>query len=97
MVAVGVGDEDVGHGLAAHRIEQRGCVRFVVGTGVDDRDVALADDITHRAGEGKRRRVIAEDAAHAGPHFIDSAGLQRKIAVERDVVVVVVAHVDAHF
>jgi len=30
------------HSLAAHRIEQRLCMRLVVGAGIDDRDLALA-------------------------------------------------------
>ena len=40
MIAVGVGDEDMRHGLAAHRVEQRRDVRRIVGTGIDDRDLA---------------------------------------------------------
>src|SRR5204863_2368408 len=45
MVAVGVGDEDMAHRLAADSIEQRSRMRLVVRTGIDDRDVALADDV----------------------------------------------------
>ena len=88
MVAVGMGDENMRDGLAAHGVEQRGCVGLVIGTGIDDRDIASADDVAHRAGEGERRRVVAEHAANAGAHLVDDAGFQGKIAVERDVVVV---------
>ena len=88
MVAMGMGDEDMAHRLAAHGLEQRLGVRLVVGTGIDDRDLALADDVADRAGEGERARIVAEHAPHAGAGFLDDAGLERKIAVERDVVVV---------
>jgi len=41
VVAVGVGDQDMRHGLIAHGFQQRRRMGFVVGPGVDDRDVAL--------------------------------------------------------
>ncbi|MGY3460664.1 hypothetical protein ACVWW5_006114 [Bradyrhizobium sp. LM3.4] len=88
MVAVGVGDEDMAHRLAADSIEQRRRMRLVVRTGIDDRDVALADDVTDRAGESERARIATKHAPHTGADFLDDAGLQRKVAVERDVVVV---------
>ena len=88
MVAMGVGDQDMRHGLAAHGIEQ-GCGMFLaVGTGIDDRDLAVAYDVAHRAGEGERARIVGENAPHAGNDLLGHAGLQRKIAVEGDVVVV---------
>ena len=37
MIAMGVGDENVGHGLAAHGVEQSGDMGVVVGAGIDDR------------------------------------------------------------
>src|SRR5258708_10730853 len=88
VVAVGMGDQDMRHGLAPHRIEQRRRMGFVVGAGIDDRDLAAADDITHRAGEGERARIIAEDPPHARTDFFGHAGFSGEIAVERDVVVV---------
>jgi hypothetical protein len=36
----------------------------------------------------KRARIVAENPPHAGTHFLDHAGLEREVAVERDVVVV---------
>ncbi|MGX1109388.1 hypothetical protein AB7M47_007771 [Bradyrhizobium elkanii] len=83
-----MGDQDMRHGLALDRIEHRLGMRLVVGTGIDDRDLALADDVADRAGEGERARIVAEDTANAGADLFDHAGLQREIAVERDVVVV---------
>ena len=61
---------------------------FVVGPGVDDRDVALTHDVTYRTREGERARIVAENPPHAGSDIIDHAGLQREITVERDVVIV---------
>src|SRR3954451_2315028 len=65
MVAVGVRDEDMAHCFAAHRIEQRGRVRRVIRTGIDDRHVALAYDVADRASEGERARIVTEHASHA--------------------------------
>ena len=86
MIAVGVGDEDMRHGLAAHRVEQRRRMGLIIRAGIDDRDLAGADDVTDRAGEGERARIVAEHAPHAGADLLDHAGLQGKVAVERDVV-----------
>ena len=61
---------------------------LIVGTGIDDRDLALAHNVTHRAGKGEGARIVAENPPHAGTDDLGHAGLQRKIAVERDVVVV---------
>ena len=81
-----VGDEDVRHGLAAHRIEQRRNMRFVERAGIDDRDLAMAEDVGDRALVGERPRIVAQDAAHAGHHLLDLARRQIEALVERDVV-----------
>ena len=86
MVAMGVGDEDVRHGLAAHRIEQRRDMGFVVRAGIDDRHLAAADDVAHRPLEGERARVVAQQAAHARRDLLDPAGRQVEALVESDVV-----------
>src|SRR4029453_12076781 len=75
VIAMGMGDQDVRHGLAAHGVQQRLRMRLVVRTGIDDRDVALAYDVADRAGEGERARVVAENAPHTGTGLIDDAGL----------------------
>ena len=59
VVAVGVGDEHRRDPLARHRGGERGEVARVVGAGVDDRDLALADDVAAGAGEGHRARRSA--------------------------------------
>src|SRR5262249_29301956 len=86
MVAMGVCDENMRHRLAAHGLQECLRVRLAVRTGIEDRDVAVADDVAHRAGEGERARIVAEYTAHAGPDFLDDAGLEGKVAIERDVV-----------
>ena len=86
MVAVGMGDEDVRHGLAAHGIEQRRDVRLVERPRIDDRDPAAAEDVGHRALVGERAGIVAQDAAHARHHLLDLPGRQVEALVERDVV-----------
>ncbi len=86
VVLVGVGDQDVRHALATHRVQQRLRMRRVVRPGIDDRHLAAADDIADRAGEGERRGIVAEHAPHTGEDFLDHPGLERKVAVEEDVV-----------
>ena len=69
MVAMGVGDENVGHGLAAHGIEQRRDMGVVVRAGIEDRDFAAADDVADRAFEGERARIVGDHGPHAGRDF----------------------------
>src|SRR6266705_6933635 len=88
MAAMGMSDEDMRHGLAAHGIEQCRRMGLAVGTGIDDRDLAAAYDVADRAGEGERARIVAEHTPHAGANLVDDTGTKRKVAIERDVVVV---------
>ena len=88
MVAVGVGDQNMRHGFAAHGVQQRRGMDFIVGARIDDRDLALADDVTHRAREGEGAGIVAQNPPYAGADFFDHAWLQGKVAVERDVVVI---------
>ena len=69
MIAVGMGDENMGDGFAAHGIEQRRDMGVVVGAGIEDRDLAAADDVAHRTLEGERARIIGDDGAHARRHL----------------------------
>ena len=84
MIAMGVGDEDMRHGLAAHRVEQRRAVGGIVGTGIDDRDLAAADDVAHRALEGERARVVAQDAPHAGHRLVDLVRARARSSCRRE-------------
>ena len=83
---MGMGDEDMRHGLAAHRIEQRRDMRLIERTRIDDGDRAAADDVAHRALERERPRIVAEDAPDAGRHLLDLSGRQIEGLVEGNVV-----------
>ena len=56
------------------------------GPGIDDRDLAAADDVAQRALEGERARIVAQDAPHAGHDLLDHAGREVEGSVEGDVV-----------
>ena len=71
-----VRDEDVRHGLAAHRIEHRRDVRRIVRARIDDRDLAAPDDVAERALEGERPGIVGDDAAHARRDLFGAAGLE---------------------
>ena len=84
MVAMGVGDKNVGDGLAAHGVEQRRDVRVVVRTRIEDRDFAAADDVADRALEGETgpdcwRRW----RARRGATSVDLAGTEIEALIER--------------
>ena len=65
VVAMAVGDDDARDALAGDRRQQRVEMGRVGRTGIDDRNLALADDVDAGAGEGERRRVGGDDPAHA--------------------------------
>src|ERR1700761_6370004 len=87
MVAMSVGDDDMRHGLAAHRVQQCLRMRLAVRTGIDDRYFALTHDVADRTGEGERAWIVAEHPAYAGTRFLDDPGLEREVTIERHVVV----------
>ena len=86
MVAMRVGDENMGDGLAAHGIEQCRDVGVVFGTGVDDRDLAAADNVTNRSFEGERPGIVGDNGAHARCHLFDPARDKIEALVVGDVV-----------
>ena len=86
MVAMGVRDDDLGHRLPAHRVQQRIDVLRIERTGIDDRDLPAPDDVAQRPLEGERARIVDEDAPHAGRDFLHHAGLKVELAIEGDVV-----------
>ena len=86
VVAVGVGDEDRRHRLVAHGIEQRADVALIGRPGVDDGDLAAADDVAERALEGERPRIISHHAADARHRLVHRVGGEIEIFVEGDVV-----------
>src|SRR5258708_12494615 len=84
---MGMGDDDMGDGLALHRAEQRAGVFFAIRTGIYNGHIALADDVAVGPGKGEGARIVAKNAPNAGTDLIDHARLERKVAVERDIVV----------
>ncbi len=85
MVVMRMGYQDMGHLLAGETREQCGDMLVEIGAGVDDGDLALADDIGAGALEGERARVARDDAADAGRHRFEPAILERHVAAERDI------------
>ena len=92
MIAVGVGDENMRDGLAAHGVEQRRAVDGIVRARIDDGDLAAADDVAHRAFEGERARVVAQYAPHAGHRLVDASGNELEVFVVGDVWWVFLGH-----
>ena len=86
MIAMRVGHEDMGDGFAAHRIEQRRDMRLVERTGIDDGDVALADDVGQGPLEGERARIVGEHAPHAGRDLLHGVGRKVEALIEGNVV-----------
>ena len=86
MIAMRMGDQDMGHGLAAYRVEQCLHVRRIVRPRIDDRDLTAADDVAHRALERERARIVGENTPHAGCDLLGVSGRKIKASVERDVV-----------
>src|SRR5262245_4762850 len=86
MVAMRMGDEDVRHRLAAHRIKQRSDVLRVIGAGIDDGHAPTPDDVAHGALEGEGARIVAEQPADAGRNLLDLARRQVEGAIEGYVV-----------
>ena len=62
MIGVGVGDEDVRDRLAAHRVEHGVDVVGHVRAGIDDRHLAVADDVGAGAHEGEGTGVLRHHA-----------------------------------
>ena len=86
MVPMRMGDEDVGDGLTTNGAKQRAYVRLIQRTGIDDRDMAAADDVRDRPPERERARIVGEDPPHPGHDLLDFAGREIERLVERDIV-----------
>ena len=90
MIAVSVRHENMGDGFTAHGVEQGGDVRLVERPGIDDRDLAAADDVGHRSFEREWSGVVGEYPPHARRGLRHGFGRQVEAPVEGNVV----AHVD---
>src|SRR5437764_5040795 len=86
MIAMRMRDENVRHGLTAHGVEQRSDVSRIVGSGIDDRDLAASDDVTHCPFEGERTRIVGDDTAHTRRKLFGAAGSELEYSVIWNVV-----------
>ena len=82
-----VGDKDVGYSFAANRLKQRRDMRGIVGTGIDNRHLVAADDVTNCAFEGEWARIVRGNRPHAGTHLLDLIGRKSEALVEWNVVI----------
>src|SRR5580700_342302 len=86
MITVGVRDEYVGDGLAADGVKQRTDMRIVIGTGIEDRDFATANDVTDRALIGERAGIVGDQRAHLRRYLFHLPGYEIEALVERRIV-----------
>ena len=86
MIPMRMRHEDMGDGFPAYRIEQGRNVRLVERTGIDDRNVALADDVGQGPLERERARIVGEHPAHPGRDLIDDVGRKVEALIEGNVV-----------
>ena len=82
MVTMGVGDQDVGHSLARETGEQGLDMLREVGTGVDYRNLAVADDVGAGTSEREGAGVACDDAADPRCDWLEPAVLERKLTAE---------------
>jgi|SRR5215468_997249 hypothetical protein len=87
MIAVRMGDKDVGNGFAAHGVQKRRDMRSILRPGIDNRHVVAADDVTDRAFEGEWAWIIGSNRPHAGRDLLDLIGYETETLIERDVIV----------
>ncbi len=76
VIAMRMGDENVGDGFVAHGIEQRRHMGVVVRPRIEDRHFAAADDVAHRALEGERARIVGQHRADARRDVPHRVGLE---------------------
>ena len=79
VIDMGVGDQDVRHRLAAHGAQHGVDMVLLVGAGIDDRHLAVADDVGAGALEGEGTGIVGDDAADQRRHF------HRRAVVELEV------------
>ena len=82
MVAVSVGEENMGDSLAFERVQQGVEMGRIVGAGIDDRDLAPAYHIGIGAHEGERTRIVGHQTADSGSDLAQHAVLEVHGAVE---------------
>src|SRR5437588_4742870 len=86
VIAMGVSDKNVGDGFAPHGGKERGYMRLVERSRIDDGDVTAADDIGHRAGDRERSGIVGKHSSHAGDDFLRFSRREIAALIEWDVV-----------
>ena len=76
VIAMGMGADDVADRFALGRSEDRFDMARVFGARIDDRDIAVTDNIGLGASIGEGRRIGRKDAAHLGVQLHRQAGWQ---------------------
>src|SRR3974390_987263 len=87
MIAVRMGNKDVGDRFAAHGLEQSGDMCGIVGARIDYRDLPTTNNVTDRPLKRVRARIVGGNRPHAGHYLLDPIGCETETLIERDVVV----------
>jgi hypothetical protein len=82
---MGVRDEDMRHGFAAHGIEERRNMPSIVGTGIDDGYTSMTEDITHGPLKRERSWIVGDEAPDAGGRLIHNTGFEIETPIEWNV------------
>jgi len=82
MVAMAVGDQDVGDALATCGLGDRNKMLLVGRTGVDDRHATAAYEISVGAEEGVWARIVGDDAAHLRRDLLGNAVVDINTSIE---------------
>ena len=87
MIAMRMRDDDMVDALAFCRIDKRRDVSCIVGTGIEDRDLSVADNVGARAGEGERPGIGRKHAADQRRDLLHLVRFRIEVAFEGDIVV----------
>ena len=84
VIDMGVRDQDMRDGLAAHRVQHGIDMILLVGAGIDDRHLAVPDDGGAGALEGEGTGIAGDDATDVGRHLHRRAVVELEVPDERN-------------
>ena len=84
MIDMSVRHEDMRHRLAAHGVQHGIDVVLLIGAGIDDRHLAMTDEVGAGALESERARVVGDDAADQRCHLHRRAVVELEVSDERN-------------
>jgi hypothetical protein len=87
MIAVRMGDKDVGDRFAADGLEQGRDMGGIVRARIDYRDLPAANDVTDRPLKRVRARIVGGNRPHSRHYLLDLIGCEAETLIERDVVI----------